>query len=211
MKVILADDHTLFRDGFALLLKQSEAETEVLEAASLAEALAQVARHPDADLLLLDLAMPGMNGEDSVREVLASYPELPVVILSASESRDQVEALLDAGVSGYIPKSSTSQVMLSAIRLVAAGGVYIPPQFLTPPTAFDPEGEASGKGPPELTERQVEVLRLVAEGMPNKAICRVLNVSEGTVKVHLYSIYRVLGVGNRTEAVAVARRLKLMQ
>lgn len=211
MKVILADDHTLFRDGFALLLKQSEAETEVLEAASLAEALAQVARHSDADLLLLDLAMPGMNGETSVRRVLASYPELPVVIMSASESRDQVEALLDAGVSGYIPKSSTSQVMLSAIHLVVAGGVYIPPQFLTPPTEFDPEGEACNKGFPELTERQVEVLRLVAEGMPNKAICRVLNVSEGTVKVHLYSIFRVLGVGNRTEAVTVARRLKLMK
>ncbi len=210
MKVILADDHTLFRDGFALLLKQSAADTQVLEAASLAQALAQLARHPDADLLLLDLAMPDMRGEASVRRVLAAHPKLPVVILSASESREQVEALLVAGVSGYIPKTSTSRVMLSAIRLAAGGGVYIPPQCRPPAEAEGAQAAPPGSAAPILTDRQVEVLRLVAEGMPNKAISRMLNVSEGTIKVHLYSIYRVLGVGNRTEAVAVARRLGLM-
>ncbi|MEW5891957.1 MAG: response regulator transcription factor [Pseudomonadota bacterium] len=207
MKAILADDHALFRDGFALLLKQLDAETQVLEAASLDEALEQARLHPDADLLLLDLSMPGMEGLDSVQQVLDQHPDIPVVILSASESRAQVEALMDIGVAGFIPKSSSSQVMFSALRLVLSGGVYIPPQLIgSAPPPLPPDSVLS-----RLTERQREVLRLLAGGRTNKQICRELDLSEGTVKVHLNAVYRVLGVANRIEAALLARRLKLVQ
>lgn len=207
MKAILADDHALFRDGFALLLKQLDAKAEVLEASSFDEAVQQAEQHPDADLLLLDLLMPGMNGVESVHQVLDRHPGMPVVILSASESRPQVEALLEAGVAGFIPKSSSSQVMFSAIGLVLSGGVYIPPQLLGAGGTTVSDDSVLAR----LTDRQREVLRLVADGRTNKQICRELDLSEGTVKVHLNAIYRVLGVANRTEAALLARRLNFVQ
>lgn len=205
MKAILADDHALFRDGFALLLKQLEPQATVLEAASLDEALLQAERNPDTDLLLLDLSMPGMDGVDSVQGLLNRFPDIPVVILSATESRPLVEALLEIGVAGFIPKSSSSQIMFSALRLVLSGGVYIPPQLLG--SGFElPDGSLLSR----LTERQREVLRLLADGKTNKQICRELDLSEGTVKAHLNAVYRMLGVANRTEAALLARRLNLV-
>lgn len=205
MKAILADDHALFRDGFALLLKQLEPQATVLEAASLDEALLQAERNPDTDLVLLDLSMPGMDGVDSVQGLLNRFPDIPVVILSATESRPLVEALLEIGVAGFIPKSSSSQIMFSALRLVLSGGVYIPPQLLGSGIEA-PDGSLLSR----LTERQREVLCLLADGKTNKQICRELDLSEGTVKVHLNAVYRVLGVANRTEAALLARRLNLV-
>lgn len=205
MKAILADDHALFRDGFALLLKQLEPQATVLEAASLYEVVYQAERHADTDLVLLDLSMPGMEGIDSVRDLLNRFPDIPVVILSATDSRPLVEALLEIGVAGFIPKSSSSQVMFSALRLVLSGSVYIPPQLLGSAAEIAGDGVLS-----QLTDRQREVLRLLAGGKTNKQISRELELSEGTVKVHLYAVYRVLGVANRTEAALLARRLNLV-
>lgn len=205
MKAILADDHALFRDGFALLLKQLEPQATVLEAASLYEVVHQAERHADTDLVLLDLSMPGMEGIDSVRDLLNRFPDIPVVILSATDSRPLVEALLEIGVAGFIPKSSSSQVMFSALRLVLSGSVYIPPQLLGSAAEIAGDGVLS-----QLTDRQREVLRLLAGGKTNKQISRELELSEGTVKVHLYAVYRVLGVANRTEAALLARRLNLV-
>lgn len=204
MKAILADDHALFRDGFSLLLKQLDPQMSVLEAASLPEAVQQVEQNVDSDLLLLDLSMPGMEGVESVQDLLHRFPGMPIVILSATESRPLVEALLDIGVAGFIPKSSDSKIMFSALRLVLAGGVYIPQQVLSS-YADVPDGSVLSR----LTERQREVLQLLSEGKSNKQICRDLDLSEGTVKVHLNAIYRVLGVANRTEAALLARRLNL--
>lgn len=208
MKIILADDHILFRDGFVLLLKQLEADAEVITAGSLGEALERVGEHPDADLLLLDLQMPGMQGVASVREVLRAYPSLPVAILSASDSRQAMETLLAAGASGFIPKSSSAQVMLSALKLILAGGVYLPAQLLDPGQAGVAGGSAAKAA--SLTPRQLDVLRLLCEGKSNKSICRALHLGEGTVKAHIAAIFRALHVNNRTEAVLEAKRLGLL-
>lgn len=209
MKALLADDHVLFRDGFALLLQQFEAGTSCLTCGSLDDALALLENHRDADLLFLDLNMPGMQGANSVEKVRQAYPDLPIIILSGEESRSQMTALLAAGAAGYIPKSSSAAVMISAIRLVLAGGIYVPAQLLG--SAAEKTALPAGEGPPiQLTERQTEVLRLLAAGKPNKTICRELRMSEGTVKAHINAIYRQLDVVNRTEAALAAQRLHLL-
>ena len=207
MKVILVDDHALFRDGFALLLQQHEPNVQCHIGSSFDDALILLQTHSDADILLLDLNMPGMRGVPSVQEVQQKHPDVPVIILTAEESRSQMEMLLATGAAGYIPKSSSALVMISAIRLVMAGGVYVPPQLLgggPPRNAAGPDGAA------HLTERQRQVLRLLAAGKSNKIICRELNLGEGTIKVHLSAIYRALNVTNRTEAAMEAQRRGLM-
>ncbi|HNA29477.1 MAG TPA: response regulator transcription factor [Thiobacillaceae bacterium] len=210
MKIILADDHALFRGGFALLFQQLEFGAEVLEASSLDEAMELVERHPDTELLLLDLNMPGMNGPMSIARIAAAYPQLPVVVLSANDSRPSVWAVMEAGASGFIPKSSSSAVMQSAIRLILSGGIYLPPQLL--PTFGENQAAGSDRDhSARLTGRQLEVLRLLVSGMPNKQICRELGLGEGTVKVHVAAIFRALEVGNRTEAAQAARRLGLVE
>lgn len=216
IKVILADDHVLFREGFALLLQQHEPDMHCLAAGAFVEALQLLQSQPDTDLLMLDLNMPGMQGATSVREIQQAYPGLPVMILSGEESRAQMEILLAAGAAGYVPKSSSAPVMISAIRLVLAGGIYIPPQLLAsaslaPLPGNDPgDGRLTGSGP-RLTERQTEVLKCLAAGKPNKLICRELQMSEGTVKAHINAIYRCLNVANRTEAAMAAQRLRLTE
>lgn len=195
MKIILADDHALFRGGFALLFKQGEAMATVLEADNLTGALDHAAHHPDADLLLLDLHMPGMQGATSVRQVVQAHPQLPLVVLSADENEGMVQQVIAAGALGFIPKSATAAVMQSAIRLVLSGGIYVPAQLI-----MATHGGNRPQGPGRLTERQREVLRLLADGMGNKDICHRLDLSEGTVKVHIAAIFRSLNVRNRTEA-----------
>jgi len=205
MKIILADDHSLFRDGFSLLLSQMQVDAVVIQAGTLDEALKMAQLNPDVDLLLLDLNMPGMNGEPGLVRVLADFPSLPVVIMSGSDDRQHIERFLAIGASGFIPKTSTSHVMLSAIKLVLAGGVYVPPQMLLP---VEREVLAHANG--RLTERQQNVLELLVQGKSNKLICRELGMSEGTAKAHITAILRALDATNRTEAAAAARRLGLV-
>ena len=205
MKIILADDHPLFRDGFALLLRQIEPGALVLEASDLYAAQALAAKHSDVDLVLLDLEMPGMDGGQGLERLLAQHPSLPVVVLSAHDGQESVQTVLKAGAAGFIPKASTTQVMLSAIRLVLSGGVYLPPQMIAPPHPQQAQANVS-----ELTARQLDILRLLAKGLSNKQICRDLNLSEGTVKSHILAVYRVLLVNNRTEAAMAAKRLGLL-
>ncbi|MHB1175270.1 MAG: response regulator [Sulfuriferula sp.] len=216
MKIILADDHALFREGARHLLQQlGGGDIEVLEAATCQEAIIHADLHEDVDLALLDLHMPGVTGVECVVHFQAAHPEVPVVVLSGSESRPNVQAVLDVGALGYIPKSSSSQVMLSAIRLVLSGGIYLPPlvmdQELNPVEAAIASRLASrAQMPCCLTERQMDVLKLLAAGKPNKLIARELGLGEGTIKVHLAGIFRALEVNNRTEAVMEAQRRKLL-
>jgi DNA-binding NarL/FixJ family response regulator len=217
MKLLLADDHALFREGMAHVLMQLDNQIELFEAGTCDQALEIAAGQPDLDLLLLDLNMPGTCGLAAVRAFRQKFPDLPLVVLSAVEEHDDVEQVLDAGALGFIPKSSSAQVMLSALRLVLSGGVYLPPLLLNraapPPARSAQQAPAARTGAAlygrmeSLTDRQLEVLRLLAEGKPNKLIARALTLSEGTVKIHLAAIFRALNVNNRTEAVVAGERL----
>jgi DNA-binding NarL/FixJ family response regulator len=213
MKLILADDHTLFRYGLALLLKEHSADSEIWEGNGLDAALAEARAHPDADVALLDLNMPGMDDVQGIRRFIELHPALPVIILTGAEEPQKIQQVLAAGASGFIPKSSTPTVMLSAIQLVLSGGTYLPPQLLSNtsvPTQPPAVSNVLDRAKTQLTERQMQVLRLLAEGKPNKAICRELNIEEGTVKAHIATVFRVLDVTNRTEAASVARQIGLL-
>ena len=207
MKILVADDHALFRDGLRYLLGQLGAPVEVFEAKDGAGALELVGLHPDLELVLLDLAMPGIDGLAGLRLLRARCPAVPVVILSGSEEPADVRQALDAGALGFIPKSSTSQVMLNALRLVLSGGTYLPPSYLERTQGMRVPLAASSVDSLGLTPRQLDVLRLLGQGHSNKEIARVLELAEGTVKLHISAILRALGVNNRTRAVVAAARL----
>jgi DNA-binding NarL/FixJ family response regulator len=221
MKLLVVDDHALFREGLGHVLRRLEDGVLIHEAGSCEEAFGLITSHDDFDLVLLDLALPGMGGFAGLETLREKFPRLPVVVLSGSEDARDMERVLRVGALGYIPKSSCSQVMLSALRLVFAGGVYLPPSMLqsgelsTPVVSKGVAKSSDGdKGTPDngpLTARQREVLALLAEGKPNKLIARALNISEGTVKTHVATIFQVLNVNNRTEAVRAAQRLCLSE
>ncbi len=202
MKILVADDHALFREGLRHLLARLDAGVTVVEARDGRETLSLAATEPDLDLILLDLAMPGMDSFAGVREIRARWPSVPLVILSASEHPRDVRAGLGAGAAGFIPKSSTGEVMLSALRLVFSGGVYVPPAMLD-----ERPGRPAGHADLRLTPRQRDVLALLAEGRSNKEIAQALALAEGTVKLHVSAILRMLGAENRTQAVVSAARL----
>ncbi len=205
MKILLADDHPLFREGVKPVLQKLDPDVELVEAIDYPTAFE--AMHRDGygvDLALLDLFMPGMSGVEGVIRFRAAFPDLPVVVLSAAEQLDDIQKLLAAGALGYVTKSSPSDVILGALRLVLAGGVYIPPSLLG--GSFTVSATNHGTA---LTSRQVEVLRELAKGQSNKQIALALDVTEGTVKIHLAAIFRILKVNNRTEAVLVAQKMGL--
>jgi len=204
MKVLLADDHPLFREGVKPVLHKLGPGLEIIEAIDYPSAFAAMHHAREVDLALIDLYMPGMSGVDGVIRFRAAFPGIPLVVLSASEVVEDIHRLLSAGALGYVTKSSPSEVILGALRLVLAGGVYIPPSLLN---HHDSEQDATRPTP--LTSRQVEVLRELVKGQSNKQIAKALDVTEGTVKIHLAAIFRILKVNNRTEAVLVAQKMGL--
>lgn len=205
LRIAIADDHPLIRAALASALATLAPDVQIVEAANHAETLALLAAEPSPDLLLMDLHMPGTQGIDGAREVRNRAPHVPLAIVSADDDPAAVRALVALGISGFIPKTDSAAVIASAVRLILAGGVYVPPSLVSerqaPSAARRDEAAAAG-----LTERQMDVIRLLARGLPNKAIARELGVSEGTVKVHLLAVFRVLDVRNRTAAVLAAQR-----
>jgi DNA-binding NarL/FixJ family response regulator len=206
MKVLIADDHALLRTGLAHSLGELAPGTTAYEAADATQVLETLGTHSDLDLILLDLFMPGANGFELLSQVCGSATAAPVVVLSASEDAGHMRKALDCGAAGFIPKSAPREVMLSALRLVLAGGVYLPPELMRAPPP-SPAQEASPDDPGVLTERQREVLQRLTQGSSNKQIARDLGLSENTVKVHVAAILRALGASNRTEAALQAREL----
>lgn len=202
MKILFVDDHALFREGLVELLKGLAPQVEVVQAGNAATALTLAAAHSRVDLVLLDLSMPGVSGLDLIESIKNELPSAPIVILSADETRRSVLNAIDKGAMGYIPKTSTWTIMQQALRLVLAGGIYLPPAML----AFQEERVVARPLEAELTVRQMDVLRCLLRGMPNKTICRELGIAEGTIKTHIAAVFSALGVHNRTGAVVEASR-----
>ena len=222
MKILIADDHRLVIEAVKAKLSELEAGIDFVLAMSVDELLASAS--DELDLAVIDLIMPGAEGQAHIDEVRRRLPAVPVIVLSGYEDPAVMRSVLERGVLGFIPKAYSPEVMLSAVRLVLAGGVYVPPMMLSslPPGvvagipgvgAADGVQRGSGAATAQtlehlrnvLTERQVEVLQLLSQGKPNKLIGRALGISEGTVKIHLAAIFRALNVRNRTEAVVAAQ------
>ena len=202
--IALADDHPIVRAALKAALASLGNDTRFLEANDAASTLAMVGSEPDIDLLLMDLHMPGVEGTATVRAIRERVPQMPVAVVSADEDANTVAELLRLGVCGFIPKSDSSSVIVSAVRLVLAGGTYVPPRLVNGASG-NPQPAAVGDRL-GLTARQFDVLRLLGQGMSNKLIARELGITEGTVKVHLLAVFRVLNVRNRTAAVLAAQR-----
>lgn len=210
MKILLVDDHVLFRAGLAMLLLTLQSDLQVLEAATRDEALALVSAHPDLRLCLLDLGLRNEDGMTMVSAIKAAQPGVVVVVVSGDESAATVFKALEEGAMGYIPKTVTPEVMTHALKLVLAGGIYLPASLVEArrPAAPAPSGAMEEYRLQEaLTSRQYEVLQCLLRGWPNKLISRHLALSENTIKTHLSAIYRTLGVTTRSQAVIAASRL----
>jgi DNA-binding NarL/FixJ family response regulator len=221
MKILIADDHRLVIEAVKTKLSEIGEGIEFCIAMSVDDLLRTVS--DDVDLAVVDLNMPGADGYAHIDEVRRRHPSVPVIVLSGYEDPALMRGALERGVLGFIPKAYSPEVMLSAVRLVLAGGVYVPPMMLSavPPgvvagvSAEQPAAGARAQNSAAtleslrnvLTERQVEVLQLLSQGKPNKLIGRSLGISEGTVKIHLAAIFRALNVRNRTEAVVAAQTL----
>ncbi len=213
MKILIADDHGIVREGIKLLLAELSTELSVLEAADSKQVLAAVSENRDLDLILLDLYMPGVTDLDLLAEICNRYPHIPVIILSATDDARVMQRVIDRGAAGFIPKSAAQAVMTSAIQLVLSGGVYIPPAMVHhhEDDAANPTARVTHASQLDLTNRQLEVLKLLGKGKSNKTIARELGLSAHTVKIHVTAIFKALGVSNRTEAAMASREIDISQ
>jgi DNA-binding NarL/FixJ family response regulator len=206
LQVVVADDHSLIREGLIALLRGEEPDWSFREAGNVAELHQALATSP-ADLVVLDLRMPGMKTVTTLRDLRLRWPKTLLVVLTGVEDRATILECLDAGVHGYVMKSSSTTEMVQALRSVVAGALYVPAELARAVDQARPAVEAPV--PQQLfTGRQQEVLDLLAEGRSTKDIARTLNLGVGTVKVHLSAIYRILGAHNRMEAVVRAGALR---
>ncbi|MFC5496755.1 response regulator [Caenimonas terrae] len=209
MKILLIDDHALFRRGVRLMLRELVADVDLSEADGCAQALTMA--HEAFDLILLDMNMPGLNGIEALQCIKQAWPTAFVVVLSGEENAGLIRNVIEQGASGFVPKTSTPEVMIHALQLVLSRGVYLPPQVLNASHAPGPDRQHGSAAPAiaGMTQRQAEVLRMALKGAPNKVIARELNISEGTVKSHLSTVFRLLNVRNRTQALYSVARLGL--
>ena len=212
MKYLIVDDHALVAGALTLLLEDRDPEADVHTAATADAALELVDREGDADLLILDLSLPGVTGTELMEEIVRRQPMLKILVVSGLADQESIMRVLQLGAAGFVPKSLDTELLSSAIDFVLKGGVYIPSKLLTESqkdgffTRTVARLKAPESAPPHLTDRQLDVLAQLAKGAPIKRICRELDLSEGTVKTHVAAIYRSFGASNRTEALIAARR-----
>lgn len=222
MKVIVADDHALIREGLERTLKSFEPDVIVVHAEDSDSVLEKLKNTDSVDIVLLDLCMPGANGFELLKTVCNTYSNIPIVVISSADEPRNMRKAIDCGASGFIPKSASTEIMISVFKLVLSGGVYIPPDMLKQKinnkntnlldvksnvvSLIDETREAARK----LTKRQAEVLDLMARGMSNKEIARALEVSEHTIKIHVTAILKLFNAENRTEAVVMAHNASVI-
>jgi DNA-binding NarL/FixJ family response regulator len=204
-RFLIADDHPLFRDALRLTMSVRHPGAPIIEAASFAGVVERLAADDDVDLVLLDLAMPGMHGLAGLVFLRTQHPGVPIVVVSASEDAATIRQALRYGVSGYIPKSLATEVIGQAVDAVLRGGLWVPPGIeMTGADRLYPATERIQS----LTPQQMRVLMMLSEGLLNKQIAHILDVSESTVKAHVSAILQKLGVDSRTQAVIAASHLE---
>lgn len=202
-KLLVIEDHALVREGLLQALRDLERGTRPLGASDSETALAQLEANPDIEMIVLDLMLPGLNGMSLLGVLRKRYPSIPVVVLSALEDPDTVQNVMRHGASGFVGKSSSSKVLVRALRKVLAGEVYVPEKY----AAF--EGNPAQEAKIHLTPTQTRVLELLTEGYSNREIAELLGVTVGTVKMHFFNIYKVLNVGSRAQALIAVKKLKI--
>jgi DNA-binding NarL/FixJ family response regulator len=200
MRALVIDDHPLIHEIMPALLKKALGEVIVATEATLEAGIKRAAAELP-DLVLLDLGLPGCEGLDAIGRFRMEFPQMPVVVFSASCERESIVGALDAGAAGYIPKTSKPEVMIAALKVIAAGGTYVPREVL------EQAGPAPRRrGEPDLTDRQKDVLRLMLKGYNNERIASELAIAQNTVKQHAHAIFTALGVSSRAEALVAAAR-----
>ncbi len=203
MKILIVDDHALFRAGLRMLLATIGHDVVCIEAATIDEAAALIDSHADLQLCLVDLALKKENGLDAVRRIKDQAPQVAVVVVSGVDDFATIRSCIDAGAMSFIPKSVQPEVLTQALQHVLGGAVYLPEQIVSS------AGELPQK--PMLTPRQMQVLGCLSRGLPTKLISRELSLSEHTVKEHIALVFQALGARNRTEAVIKASQLRLQE
>jgi len=210
LKILVADDHDLVREGVSSALAQLDPQITVLNANCIAAVLAQLPANPDIDIILLDIGLPDAEQFSGLLQIKQAAPDIPVAILSALDDQESVHGALSAGADGYIPKTSSKQVMLQAIQLMLAGEIYLPSILLRDKKTLDLTSHVSDISPRRdtatgLTKRQIQVLELIEKGLSNKEIARQIFCTEGTVKAHVTAILKTFGVNSRAKAVIAAK------
>jgi len=211
MKILVVDDHSLITYALSVLFLDLDPAAEVLTTRTAEGGMDLLEKNPDLDLVVLDLGMPGVSGTSLLESMVAHSPEMKILVLSGQQDPRNVMRVLQLGAAGFVPKSMASDTLLAAVKFVLSGGVYIPADLLEEVNRVAMIGTPErprevGATRVELTERQEQVLHLLARGAPIKIICRELGLSEGTVKTHVTAIYRAFNASNRTEALLAARR-----
>jgi two-component system nitrate/nitrite response regulator NarL len=196
MKILIVDDHPLFRAGFHAVLEQSALEAGVLSVSSVPEALQTLQKDADIGLVLLDIHLKGDDGFAALKIIGERFPTTACIMISGDEQQSIAARAVQSGASGFIPKSFTADEMIAAIQKVLAGEVFVPET-----ASLTPSEQPTG-----LTLRQLEVISMLGRGFSNKEIARALDVAERTVKAHVSAVFEALNVRNRTQAVLVAQR-----
>jgi DNA-binding NarL/FixJ family response regulator len=213
--VLIADDHPLFRDALKLAVAQAVPGAHIIEADSVHSLFAALESHPDPELLLLDLNMPGAQGFNALVQARAHFPAVPIVVISAREDRHIMHRALGHGAAAFVPKSASIDLIVGALRAVLSGDTWLPPSAAQDGSAAslsldESEAEATSRLA-ALTPQQFRVLSMLSAGLLNKQIAAELGVSEATVKAHVSAVMQKLGVSNRTQAVLLAQKLALDQ
>ncbi len=217
-RFLLVDDHPIMSDALRYTLESIAPDSKIEFAASYGEARRLLAEGNRIDCILLDLGLPDSDGYDALQGLRLLRPDTPVVVLSADGERETIMRCLNLGAQGFIPKTVHHDVLRYALQMVAAGHMYVPKEVITHtdwspanPMARPAQVRTPARDPRSLglTGRQCDVLRLILRGLPNKLICRELDLAEGTVKIHVSAVLRVLGARNRTQAVIAANQMGL--
>jgi DNA-binding NarL/FixJ family response regulator len=197
MKILIVDDHALFRDGLKYVLNALGDDISIFEASSSSASITLLKANPDIDLLLVDLNMPGERGLAVLKECRINYSMIPVVVVSGSKLKQDIQQAMDMGAMGFISKDINSRLMINILQLVLSGGLYFPQIISSDDKAL-------------FTPKQREVLEFIVEGLSNKVIAANMGIAEATIKMHVTAIFKILEVTNRTQAAMITKENGLL-